>query len=235
MRVAICDDNEIFLEEIKKEFVEKQEIKEVHVYSEINRLFRAIEDGEKYDVLFLDIDWGETNNTGLELGEKFYRLMPQVPVVLMTGYNDRFAQRILLHKINLVGYLTKPIDSNLLAQYLNKIKGKMKSIEYLNVSIQGTVVRLETEQIRHIESHNHQIHIYTNKVKYIVYEKLSDILKRLPDTFVQCHKSFLVNLEYVEALEGKEVLLNDGKRISISRSYQNHIKDRFFAYIGEMI
>lgn len=105
-----------------------------------------------------------------------------------------------------------------------------KEIAYLTISSQGMMVRIDTNDIRHIESHNHKIHIYTEEDIYIVYEKLSDVLNRLPEEFVQCHKSFLVNLNHVAAIEGKEVVLKEGKRIAISRTYHNHMKDRFIRH-----
>lgn len=235
MKVAVCDDNIIFLEEMRRELQMNQGIDNVYTYSEINLFFQDISEGEKYDVIFLDIDWGEVKTTGLEFGEKLYKVLPHVPVILMTGYNDRFAQQILLKEMNLVGYLTKPIDSSVVAMYLRKVKDKKIRVNYINLSSQGMVVRLATNEIVHIESHNHQIHVCTENERYVVYEKISDIQKRLPEEFVQCHKSFLVNLEYVAALEGKEVVMKDGNHISISRTYYNRMKEQFFRYIGEML
>lgn len=235
MKVAVCDDNIIFLEEIRRELQMNQGIDTVYTYSEIDRFFQDISEGEKYDVIFLDIDWGEVKTTGLEFGEKLYKLLPQIPIILMTGYNDRFAQQILLKEMNLVGYLTKPIDSSVVTRYLSKVKDRKIQANHINLTSQGMVVRLVTNEIIHVESHNHQSHVHTKNDRYVVYEKISDILKRLPEEFVQCHKSFLVNLEYVSALDGKEVVMKDGKRIAISRTYYNSMKDKFFTYIGKMI
>lgn len=107
-----------------------------------------------------------------------------------------------------------------------------KELKYLTISSQGMMIRIDTNNIRHVESHNHKVHIYTEEDIYIVYEKLSDVLNRLPEEFVQCHKSFLVNMNHVMAIEGKEVVLREGKRIAISRTYHNHMKDRFKGYMG---
>lgn len=112
-----------------------------------------------------------------------------------------------------------------------EIKGYTK--EYLDISSQRMVIRLEAEKIRHIESHNHKIYVYTDRDVYVVYEKLSDILNRLPYEFVQCHKSFLVNLDYVAAIEGREVVMKEGKRIAISRTYYNQTRDRFLGHMGK--
>lgn len=235
MKAAICDDNIIFLEEMKRELQENHGLNDIHTYFEVDKFFDEVEKGVEYDLVFLDIDWGSIKTTGLDFGEKLYELMPHVPIILVTGYNDRFAQHVLLSEMNLIGYLTKPIDSVVLKRYLDKAKGRSRAIHYLNVSSQGVVNRIQTDMIVHMESHNHSVHIYTEEGMYVIYEKLSDISKRLPTGFAQSHKSFLVNLKYVAALEGKEVVMKNGRRIPISRGYQGEIKEKFFAYIGEMI
>lgn len=235
MRAAVCDDNIIFLEEMKREIGNLGDIKDIFTYSEIDVFFDDISKGKTFDVIFLDIDWGEVKTTGLEFGEKLYQAIPHVPVVLMTGYNDRFAQQILLKEMNLAGYLTKPINMELVTKYLEKIRNTKSKVKYINLNSQGVHIRLETGKIIHIESHNHQIHVYTENEKYVLYEKISDIQKRLPKEFVQCHKSFLVNLEQVSSLEGKEVVMKNGKHIAISRSFYKKMREEFFEHIGNMI
>lgn len=235
MRAAVCDDNVIFLKEMQQELFENHDFEEVHIYSEIEKFFENIENGEKYDIVFLDLDWREGEITGLELGEKLYEHAPHLPVILVTGYNDRFAQHILLSEMNLVGYLTKPVNKELLAQYVKKIRTKSRLPQYLIISCQGRALRLQTEKIIHVESHNHKIYVFMENEMHVVYEKLSDILKRLPEEFVQCHKSFLVNLNWISSIEGKEIIMQSEKRIPISRTYQENIRERFFDFIGETI
>ena len=111
-----------------------------------------------------------------------------------------------------------------------EVKGYIN--KYLDISNQKMIVRLEVKEIRYIESHDHKIYVYTEKDKYVVYEKLSNILRRLPNVFVQCHKSFLVNLDHVAAIEGREVVMKEGKRIAISRTYYNQMRESFLENIG---
>lgn len=233
MRAAVCDDNVIFLEEMRRELCCNHGFEEVRIYSEIETFFESIENEEKYDIVFLDLDWKEGTVTGLELGEKLYELAPHIPVILVTGYNDRFAQHILLTKMNLIGYLTKPVDKELIERYIRKAWDSRKQVQYLNISCQGKSIRIQADKIIHIESHNHKIHIFTENESYEVYEKLSDILKRLPKDFVQCHKSFLVNLNWISSIEGKEIIMQSDKHIPISRTYQENIRERFFEFMGE--
>lgn len=236
MKIAICDDNKIFLDELEQMLLENHtEIEKIDTYYDVERFFTKISEGTKFDLIFLDIDWGKIKTTGLEFGERLYKIMPHVPIILVTGYNDRFAQHILLSEMNLIGYLTKPVDKKVLAKYMEKSKEKSKKIQYLNISTQRTTIRLNIQDIIFAESNNHQITVYTEKNSYVVYEKISDIMKRLPNEFIQCHKSYLVNLNYVSVIDGKSVHMASGKKIPISRSYHSDVKDKFFTFIGDML
>lgn len=236
MKIAICDDNRIFLDELEQILLENHtEIEKIDTYYDVKRFFAEISEGAKFDLIFLDIDWGEIKTTGLEFGERLYKIMPHVPIILVTGYNDRFAQHILLSEMNLIGYLTKPVDKKVLAQYVEKAKVKSKNIHYLNLLTQRTIIRLQTDDIVYVESHNHQIAVHTDEDSYLVYEKISDIMKRLPDCFVQCHKSYLINLNYVSIIDGKLAHMTNGKKIPISCANLTEVKDKFFAFIGDML
>lgn len=236
MKIAICDDNRIFLDELKQVLLEAYpQIERIDTYYDVERFFEKLSEGAKYDLIFLDIDWGEIKTTGLEFGERLYKIMPHVPIILVTGYNDRFAQHILLSEMNLIGYLTKPVDRQVLAQYMEKAKGKSKKIHYLNLMTQRTMIRLRTDDVIYIESHNHQIAVHTDADSYLVYEKISDIMQRLPDYFVQCHKSYLINLNYVSIIDSKSAHMINGKKIPVSRASLSGVKDRFFAFMGEML
>ena len=57
-------------------------------------------------------------------------------------------------------------------------------------------------------------------------EKLKDY------TFYRCHNSYLVNLDYVEAIEKENVII-DGKRIGISRSRKKDFMNALTIYLGE--
>lgn len=57
------------------------------------------------------------SKTGLDWAEELSQRLPNIGVICVTGYNDRYAQHILLRNFNLVGYLTMPLDVQLLSRY----------------------------------------------------------------------------------------------------------------------
>ena len=59
------------------------------------------------------------------------------------------------------------------------------------------------------------------------YGRLDNLEKRLPDYFLRCHKSFLVNMKKIECIKGNEIYLYTGEEIRISRNKKNEAKDKY--------
>jgi len=131
--------------------------------------------------------------------------------------------------------MTKPVDLNILERYLEKAIEQKSEVKYLILSRQSGKISLNQNEIIHIESHNHKAIVCTDTEQYVVYEKLGDLIKRLSKDFVQCHKSFVVNLNWVKKLEGKTLTLRNEREIPISRTFSTKVRETFFSYLGNEI
>lgn len=94
---------------------------------------------------------------------------------------------------------------------------------------------IPSSQIIYIESSNHQALIHTQNGVYTVYEKLSSLMKRLPSCFVQCHKSFVVNMSWVQQMDANSLMVRDGTVLRISRSCSIQTRERLFSYLAQQI
>ena len=234
MRIALCDDDAHFLAQFTSQLRKNPLIQQVSSYSSIKPFFYDLESGEPYDVVLMDLDWGAARS-GLTYGEDLYHLAPHLPVIFITGYADRFAQYMLLHEVNLVGYLTKPIDPALLDRYLQKILHRQASAKRFGFLQQGRAVSLDTPRIQYLESENHITVVHTDTASYKVYERLSALLNRLPENFIQCHKSYAVNLQWLQRMDPGSILLKSGQTVPVSRSYANKTRQEVFSYLGLQI
>ena len=236
MRVAVCDDNGIFLEEMKRILFEYAIVRDVRTYISPLEILMQIKENIEFDVVFMDIDLGnDSTKDGFYWSEELKESMPDVPVIFVTSYNDEYAQKVMLANANVIGYMTKPIDKEILEKYFVKIQKKKKEEKYLAISKQGQRIAIPMNEIIHIESHNHKAIICTEKEEYVVYEKLSELLVRLTEDFITCHKSFIVNLSWITFVEGKRIGLRNGKEIPVSRANGMKVKEAFFRYLGERI
>lgn len=231
MRIAICDDDKLFMETLEHKLRAYPFVSRVQQYTRVDSFIAELEECGGFDLVLLDLDLGE-ECTGIEYAEKLYGIAPHLPVIYITGFNDRFSQYILLKDVNLAGYLTKPVEDTLLEQYLQKVLSRRAVETYFSFQQQGRAYAVNMRQIIYIESKNHISVIHTDTVSYTVYEKLSDLLLRLPETFVQCHKSYIVNMHWIQRLEQRKILLQNGETVWVSRSCGARTREAVLRFMG---
>lgn len=209
------------------------QVERVICFSDMREFFAELTQAEPFeaDIVMLDLDWGGGSD-GIDHATRLYQTAPHIPVIYVTGYSDRFSQRILLAETNLLGYLTKPVDAVLLQKYFQKYADKCLSDRHLTFSCGRQTLSLRLSEILCIESRNHCVEIVTANTVYTVYEKLSELLPRLSDAFVQCHKSYIVNMAHIQRLEATHILLQDGRFVPVSRSMSEQTRQKIFAYLG---
>lgn len=233
LNIAVCDDNPIFLKEIQSILSELPQVGAASFFTTPQELLAAASE-EAPDLVLLDLQLGEDFN-GLEWAEKLYAVAPDTGVICVTAYNDHYAQQVLLHQFNLLGYLTKPVDRGLLHQYLDKALGQRQNSDYLSFSSRGRSYSIATASIVYLESRNHTVKLYTQDETFEFYEKLSRLQERLPQSFTVCHKSYLVNLGQVTRLEPGYLILSSGARVPISRACRAQVQEAFFHHIGQSV
>lgn len=105
-----------------------------------------------------------------------------------------------------------------LKENLNKLEHP-----FLQVISQRKSVRILYDDIQYIESYSDFIKIKLGGNKEIVSnERLSTIEKKLPNTFLRIHRSFIVNLKYISRFDYNEVEIK-GVTLNIGRTYKNQV------------
>lgn len=234
MRIAVCDDSKLFLEEIGEQLRRLGMVESLHVYSDQKTFLKSVEDGNIYDAVLMDIDWRQ-EKTGMDIAEQLYIMLPHAKIIYVTGYNDRFSQHVFLHRVNLCGYLVKPVDPEILAKNLRKAE-KLLSLEndgglFLNVN--GSMVHVLFHEIIYIESRDHVVTVHTAAGAVSAYVPLRQILQQLPGGFYQCHKSYVVNLRQIRRFQYPDILMKNGGKVPVSRSRYKEAKETYFRFMGD--
>ena len=233
MRIAVCDDNEVFLDAFQKQLITLPMVETVFAFSDYNAFLFSIDEGRVYDAILLDIEW-ERERDGIDVAEELYKLCPLSKIIYITGHGDRYAQRIFLHRSNLSGFLTKPVDTALLQANLQKVSDAMRhqGQPALVLRQRGAPVSLFAREICYAESRGHTVEIHTESEVISVYERIDALLSRLPASFVQCHKSYLVNMDQVRRFGAGDILLKNGESVPVSRARYAATKQAYFDYVG---
>ena len=233
MKIAICDDNRLFLQELEEQIKEISATHEVECFAIRENFLALVAEGEFFDAVFLDIDWNDTT-TGIDMAEKLYQLAPSMSVIYVTGYTDRFVQQIFLNRSNLCGFLSKPVNKDLLAANLQKVaeRNQNRDEEVLFLRVGGAVESVLMSEILYIESHGHTITVHTAARAVSAYEKLSDLAERLPENFLQTHKSYYINMRQIQRFQSNDILLKNGISVPVSRSRYSKAKESYFYFMG---
>lgn len=194
---------------------------------------------EKPDLVLVDINLSGPR-TGIELAQLLaekYRL----PFIFITSHTDKLtvSQAAATHPS---GYLVKPFDAedlytsievalvNFAATPRNPESGLLVE-DSVFVKTDKNFVRVKVEDICWLESEHNYMFIVSEKGKFIVRTSFRDFLDTIrSDSFVQIHKSYIVNIQKVASFSQTDIVIN-GKELPLSRNY----KEGFMARINRVL
>lgn len=200
---------------------------------------QILQSKKSIDLLFLDIKM--PNISGLE----FLRSLRNPPHVIMTTANREYALESF--DLNVVDYLLKPFSFDRFLQAVNKVmllhqaqvqnnihtvattatNTELNSETSMVVKVDGMLVKIHFHDILYIEAWKEYVKIYTTDKMYITLMSLSSIAEKLPNpTFYRTHRSYIVNLEKIEAVEGNTIKLKQHE-VPLSRSEREAFLERF--------
>jgi DNA-binding LytR/AlgR family response regulator len=175
------------------------------------------------DILYLDIDMPELS--GLDL----LRALPRVPATVFTTSHTDFA--LTAFELQASDYLVKPVDYARFAKSAANLAERLKVAppkagellpeeDDVFIKVNNRMVRISTGDILHVEALNDYVLVTTDQRQYILDTTMRAIEEKLPeDKFARIHRSFIVNIKKIEAIEDNSVIIK-GKFIPISRTYQ---------------
>lgn len=176
-----------------------------------------------YDIIFLDIEMPMIN--GLDVLQS----LSQKPAVIITTAYSNFAFEA--YQFDAVDYLLKPVSLPRFVKAVEKAKKYCDSylpslqVNELKVKVNGEFITIAFESISHIESYGNYIKIHlSNNKKYVVYDTLKSMEAKLTNTlFIQVHKSYIVNVNYIKKIE-KSYLISEYFKLPIGRKYDLLVK-----------
>lgn len=210
-------------------FPRSQELS-VEYVANANELKHRFASGDYADILFMDIELGLDSPNGIEAVQNL--LLPRcgTQVIYITGHIEYCTK---VYRTDHVYFLAKPAEQCDFDDALNKALGNLEALarDPLGVHIGGKTVRVFPHKISHIESVRRKVKIYTSGATLETYSTMVDLTRRLPSNFIQCHKSFLVNMDYIQEFGKEELLLISGASIPIGQKRRKAAREEFFSYL----
>jgi len=233
MDIAICDDIVPILEELEAQLKQLGIADNIFTFSNLDTFLFSIDGGKRYDAVLMDIEWGD-KAAGIDVAAELYKLSPETKIIYVTGHVE-LSQHIFLNRSNLSGFLTKPVDAELLRANLQKVADAMPYGESpsLVVKQRGQIVSIPLREIYFIKSKGHTVLIHKQDEIITAYERLENIVRTLPVGFYQCHKSYIVNMSRIQRFKVNDILLKNGESVPVSRARYADTRDAYFGYMGQ--
>jgi DNA-binding LytR/AlgR family response regulator len=179
------------------------------------------------DLIFLDIQMPIMN------GIDYLKTAQHLPMVIITTAYPSYALEGF--QLDVLDYLVKPIVFNRFFQAINKARGyhqllnKAFSIDpnsaedYFFIKCGHKFERIYFSDLLYIEALQNYVTLYTVKGKFITQLPLKNVEQNLNgQPFVRVHKSYIVSIQKIEAIQNNEIILQSVK-IPISRHYREHV------------
>ena len=117
-------------------------------------------------------------------------------------------------------YLLKPVEGRKLKSVLRKavLKTERRSQEFIIVSRDRQKKKLFLDDIYYFEIKGRMVDVHGSEGIVTYYEQIGELEEKLRDKgFFRCHKSYLINLKYVDVYNRQEVILENGETIVIAK------------------
>lgn len=237
IRVMIIDD-EFPARKLLSEYVSKMSNLElVGVCEDAMRAMELLQK-ENVDLILSDIQMPDLS------GLDFFKSLQNKPLIIFTTAYKEYA--LESYELEAVDYLLKPIPFSRFVQAINKVSERMSlkrnvssasaneiskpEKDYFMVKADYKLYRIDYASLIYIEGQSEYVTFHMKDKKRITaYYSLKKLEEELPsDQFIRVHKSYIVSIANIEAVEGNMVLIN-GQRLSIGKNY----KDAFLEKLGQ--
>ncbi len=248
IKTIIVDDEPLAREKLRG-FLENEP--DVRIAGECRDGREALEtiEAEKPDLVFLDVQMPEMD--GFEVLDN---LEPdQLPTVIFVTAYDQYA--IKAFDVHAVDYLLKPFDRERFRAALDRARAELERRQVgdverrlrallqdvegrrekyparLVIKTSGRVVFVKVDEIDWVDAAGNYVRVHAGEESHMLRETMGRLEERLdPEKFLRIHRSTIVNIERIRELQQQFhgdylVVLNNGQRLTLSRSYRDRIQE----------
>ena len=230
MRILICDDDALIIEQLQKyikNFFVNIGVKcpELICFSDGESLLA--DKGEK-DILFLDVEMPGMN--GIYVGKELKKKNENIIIFIVTSYSEYLDEAMRFHVFR---YLSKPLDKQ---RFFRNMKDAVDLYNTMTVKIpvetkQG-VHTLLASSIMAVEAQGRKVTVHTTLCDFESTHNMQYWLELLPkNRFFQTHRSFIINFEHVTDFDRNLVHMADNQSAYLTKRKYSSFKEAYLLYL----
>lgn len=225
--IAVCDDEILVCDQIARKIRGLLEERQIPcLIRQFNSGKELLETAEQFDIVFLDIIMEELD--GMKTAELFRQKSFEGILIFLSSSGSYVFDA---YEVEAFWYLVKPVSQEKLRNVLNRAVQKIRQVskDFIIVTQQRQKKKLFLSDIYYFEIRGRMIYAHQSEEVLEFYEQIGLLEQQLLGKgFFRCHKSYLVNLNYVKSYDRQEAVLDNGERIIIARR-------RYEAFCQEML
>ena len=179
---------------------------------------------QPFDVLFLDYNMPDID------GKSLLEMKRDNARVVMITSHEAFAVESYNYP-EIVDFIVKPISFERFYRALERVEnllhGKSTEQEFpetLFVKDGNKLVQIHLDQLQYIKSESNYVMLHLENKKIMSLITLKELAEKLPPNFIRIHRSYIVNLKYLDSISPDEISVQ-GLNIPIGSKYKTALKD----------
>ena len=234
VKIAFCDDDPALLQELslllnQYRIEHKDDLHATSFHSSLD-LISEIERGARFDILFLDIIMPGVN--GIDTASEIRSYDSNVKIIFLTSSADFAVQS---YTVSAYFYQLKPIQTDRFFRLMDSVLAlcEKEQTSSLILRCKTGITRVDPKQIEYCEVIHRTLFIHlTSGTVLECIGSMEDLSHHLMPygNFLRPHRSYLVNLDYVQTLHSNAITMSSLTQIPIPRGKYNETKNAFLAY-----
>lgn len=229
MKIAICDDEQIYIDNIAGHldiFSAENNIDfEKSIFTNSADILAS---DIRFDIAVLDVEMDNIN--GIKLGSELRKRNPHIILIYVTAYRKYLDDAL---NLNAVRFFEKPLDPQ---RFYRGLHDAVKRIDNTSISFylkdQELTERISAQDIIFVEIEKRKTKVVTRDKEYHSDHHISFWQDKLTSTiFISPHKSYIINFNYVTAYERNYVILDERYKVNIARNKQADFYRKFMQYV----
>ena len=230
MWIAICEDERTSSRDLEAKIRLWEEASRIRVDID---LFKNASDflksGGAFDAAFLDIHLRGSVD-GMQLAQQIRMHNDNVILVFVTNFMEYVLRG---YEVRALRYLIKPAKQHDVNACMESIAALLRNKEQGSYTWtnEGHEYNVRFDDILYIEAFSHTVTLHTTgKDEYSFYKRISELEDELPDCFVRCHRSFIVNINHVFTIKQTMLELDQSIELPVSQRRRAPTQEAFMQH-----
>ena len=183
-----------------------------------------------YDIIFLDVLMPAQN--GISTAMEIRQYDTSVKIIYLTSSAEYAVDS---YSVGAYFYQLKPIWQESFYRLMDSVLSECHKDKENSLILRSRtgITRLDLDRLQYCEVMGRTLLFHRKDGEVLdSIGRLDDLCEQLKDyeQFVRCHRSYLINMDYVQNISSKTITMTDGIQIPIPHGKYSELKDKFFDY-----